>query len=313
MKKIGTVKIHCISEVKSPLTHMMGISGNESIINREKVLHGNIIKDIPVVSGNSLRHKLVREPGALYLIDELGLRGQLNIDQANYMFTGGSLTESSINENLKKIADMQNFFPLFRLLGGSLKNQVIGGSLFSLRGIMVCEENREQLKSLLPGEYILPDESMKSCEHFITNYQYTRGSAEKMDVAYEIISENDHEKDIKSNLMIYNGQAILPGALFYHGFIMQNISRLEIGALLLSIKLWHESGAFIGGMSRIGHGKVELSMFAESLKDFFNSDVDFEKCISDYKNHVIENKQNCIDWLNESFPDNTKEKLISKR
>lgn len=81
---------------------------------------------------------MVREPGALYIVDMLGLRGKLNIDQANYLFTGGSLTESSTNDNLKRIAEMQHLFPLLRLLGGSLRNQVIGGSLFVLRGIMIA-------------------------------------------------------------------------------------------------------------------------------------------------------------------------------
>jgi hypothetical protein len=309
MKEIGTVKIHCISEVATPLTHMMGVSGNESIINREKVLHENIVKDVPVISGNSLRHKIVREPGSLYLIDKLELREKLNIDQANYMFTGGSLSESSTNENLKKIADMQNYFPLFRLLGGSLKNQVIGGSLFSLRGIMICEENREQLKSFLPEEYILPEEQLKSCEHFITNYQYTRGDAGKMKEAINILSEQEIE-EVKNkgdnNLMIYNGQAILPGALFYSGFILNNISRLEVGALLLSVREWQDKGSFIGGMSRIGHGKIDMKLIIESSKDFYDSEIDFEKSIEDYEKHVIENKDNCVKWLNDCFPHSKK-------
>jgi hypothetical protein len=170
MKEIGTVKIHCISEVISPLTHMMGVSGNESVINREYVLHEGVAKAVPVISGNSIRHKMVREPGAMHLVDALGLRGKLTIDQANYLFTGGSLSESSVSDNLRIIANMQTLFPLLRLLGGSLRNQVIGGSLFVLRGVMLCEENRNVIQRSLPEEYLLPESALKSCEEFVRPY-----------------------------------------------------------------------------------------------------------------------------------------------
>jgi hypothetical protein len=294
MNEVGTVKIHCISETKTPLTHMSETSGNEAIINREKIYCDGNIKDVPVISGNALRHKIIREPGAFYLVQQLGLQEKLNIDQANFLFTGGSLSESSTNENLKRIADMQQYFPLYRLLGGSLKNQIIGGSLFSLRGVMICEENRENLKSLLPENYDLPEEIMKSCENFITDYQYTRTDGAKF------TSEKENEK--KSNLMIYNGQAVIPGSLFYHGFILDRITLSEIGALFKSIQLWNDGGSFIGGMGRIGHGKLDTKCIIETINDFYNNEIDVEKAIENYENHVAENKENCINWLNDCFP-----------
>ena len=193
---------------------------------------------------------------------------------------------------------MQYLFPLFRLLGGSLKNQVIGGSLFSFRGVMICEENRDVLNHMLPENFELPVESMKSCEPFITDYQYTRGDAERRNDSAEILDQQEHEKETKTNLMIYNGQAVLPGALFYHGFILNNISRLEVGALLLSLREWISSGSFLGGMSRIGHGKVETKIIPEYCADFFDSEIDFEKSVEQYEEHVFANKEKCIAWLN---------------
>lgn len=294
MKDIGTIKIHCISEVLSPLTHMMGIAGNEAIINREKILYKEQIRDIPVISGNSLRHKIIRRPGAFYLIENLNLKGKLNADQANFLFTGGSLTESTTTEDMRKISNMQSFFPLFRLLGGSLRNQIIAGSLVTLRGILICEENRSILKSSLPENFNVFEKTLKSSEDFISKYQYTRGDAQKH-------CENLEEKQEKSNLMIYNGQAVLPGALFYHGFILDKISKLEVGALFNSISIWQENGGFLGGMSRVGHGKIKMSIIIDSEPGFYDNEIDINEEIENYKNHVNNNIDNCIEWLNNCF------------
>ena len=301
MKEIGTVKIHCVSEALSIITHMMGVKGNEALINRENILHDGCIKSVPVLSGNALRHKMIREPGALHLVDALGLRGQLTIDQANFLFTGGSLSESSVTDNLKRIADMQSLFPLLRLLGGSLRNQVIGGSLFVLRGTIICEETRSIVQSSLPEGYLLPEEMLRSCEEFIRPYQYTRGSAEKRPDSAELIKE--HDAPIDSNLMIYAGESVIPGAIFYHGFVCYNVSRLEIGALLHAFESWQNLGGVVGGYGRIGHGKLKTTLIIEPVIDFFGNDIDIEKSIEDYKDHVKTNASACVIWLQDALGD----------
>lgn len=303
MKDIGTIKIHCFSGALSPITHMMETAGNESIINKEYVYHNGIVKMIPVLSGNALRHRIIREPGAMFLVNSLDLKGKLTIDQANYMFYGGTLSESTISENMKTIAKLKEFFPFFRLLGGSLRNQIIGGSLIVLRGILICEENRDVLKRLLPDKFELPQEVLKSSEDFIKHYQYTRGDIQKNKNGSEILSDSDSE--VNTNLMIYSGQSIIPGSLFYHGFIAEHISKKEVGALFHSINLWKSSGGTIGGNSRIGHGKLNLSFFMEDSKDFLTG-ADIDDCVQEYIDHVKENKDNCIQWLNDNFPEKAK-------
>jgi len=306
MELVKNAKIHCLSEALSPITHMMGTSGNEAIINREKILYKNSVVDIPVLSGNAIRHKMIREPGGLYLIKTCGLVGKLNIDQANYLLNGGSLTESSATENLSRIAEMQTLLPLIRLLGGSLRNQVVGGSLFVLRGILVCEENRNAITKMLPEGYELPEQSLLPSEAFISAYQYTRGDAQKRNDATEILEEKDLPE--KSNLMIYNGQSIVPGAKFYHGFIMQNVSPIEIGALLHSLYQWEASGAFIGGNSRIGHGKLKLSVFFEDGEDFMGNELNPAECVEMYVDHVKKNADKIAEWLHSAFPSKSKTK-----
>jgi len=298
MKDIGTIKIHCISKSISPLTHMMETAGNESIINKEKIFYNGNIKSIPVISGNALRHKMIRESGSIYLVNQLELNGKLSIDQANYMFYGGALTESSISENMKVLAGLKELFPLFRLLGGSLRNQIIAGSLIVQRGILICEENKEILNLSLPEKYKMPKEFLKSSEDFIKKYQYTRSDIQKNKDATKILNSDEKKQD--TNLMIYSGQCIIPGSLFYHGFILNGISRLEVGALFHSINEWKMSGGVIGGYSRIGHGKINTQFIVEDTKDFIGIN-DIDNCVLEYINHVHENKEKCVEWLNDNF------------
>jgi len=300
MKQIGTCKIHFLSEAMSPITHMMGVSGNESILNREKIIYKNNVVDIPMLSGNALRHKIIRDPGAMYLVDCCDLRGKLSIDQANYMFTGGSLTESSTTNNIKIIAELQQISPLFRLLGGSLRNQVIGGSLFVSRGLLICEENAKTIQALCKN-YQLPKNPLLPAQHFISKFQYTRGDAGRMKDAASIITDIDSKE--KSNLMIYSGETIIQGAMFYHDLTLYNVSPLEIGAALHSINLWQHNDGIIGSSARIGHGKLKSSIWIDGLVDWFGDEKDSAELVVDYIKHVQAKKDNFVDWLQKAFPE----------
>ncbi|GHU09951.1 hypothetical protein FACS1894151_08790 [Spirochaetia bacterium] len=305
---IKICKIHCLSEALSPITHMMGVSGNESVLNRESVLYNGTIRQIPFISGNALRHKMIREPGALHLVKACGLEGKLNLDQANYLFNGGSLTESSATENLGKIAEMQELLPLIRLLGGSLRNQVIGGSLIVGRGILVCEENRETIQKMLPEAFTFPEHRLRSAEDFINQYQYTRGDAQKRSDAGKLIGEKETDG---TNLMIYSGQSVIRGAVFYHNFIMQNISELEIGALLNALHEWDNLGGTIGGYGRIGHGKLKLSFSAECYND--SEEIDITGIVKRYREYCDKNRDKITDWLTAAFPKKEKKAKPEKK
>ena len=306
MNQVATYNVHALSTVVSPLTHMSGTSGNEAMINREPVFYNGQTRNVPVLSGNALRHRMVREPGADYLVEQLGLYGDMTIDQYNYLYNGGSLTESSISDNLKKIGHMQTLFPLLRLIGGSLRNQIIGGSLVVKRGVLVCEENRAQITPQLPDGYELPPDMLRSSEDFIGHYQYTRGDATKRSDASAAVSEEIPE-DRKSSMMPYSGQQVNPGAVFYHGFVLNNVSMLEVGALLLSLQKWADDHGTVGGSARIGHGKIDTSIWIDAPHgDDYGGTLDPVELTQAYMTHVTENREACVQWLNDAFPEKKK-------
>jgi len=228
---------------------MSGTAGNEAVIAREPVTTERGLAWIPFLSGNALRHRAVRQPGMLWLIDQYGLKGKLDLDQLNFLLHGGNLSQSNSRENTKRIAEMQRTWPLLRLLGASLPDQILAGSMDVWRGVLVCEENRRHLIDC-------PEERMYSAERFIGEYQYTRGDAMK----YGLHSDRPKAFEDKSNLMIFSGQSVQRGSLWSHGFVLKHVSEIELGALLWSLRLWQESGGTVGGQASRGHGQLRLEI-----------------------------------------------------
>jgi len=294
--KIRTYKIYCILETLSPLTHMMGVSGNESLINREPIIYKNRKVFVPVISGNSIRHRMIRSAGSEYLVKQMEIDGKLGLDQLDFMFYGGRLCETKTTTNISKIAEMEELFPLYRLLGGSLKNQIIAGSLDVWRGLLICEENRKTINEYLPEEYKITNKLLPA-DLFIGNYQYTRGDARNIrnisSIADNVSSLDDREK---SNLMLYSGQQVNRNSLFFHGFSTKHISNIEIGCLFHSLQLWSENCSTVGGMAAKGHGRVIINCIMHDI------DIDISECILLYIEHVKKNKEKMVKWLDANFP-----------
>lgn len=304
-----TYRIAGLLKTLSPLSHMMGTSGNESIINRRAVKTNNGVKFIPSITGNSIRHRMIRESGKDFLIKQLGLEGKCTIDILNFMDNGGSLTESSVTDNLKTISELKELFPLYAVLGGSLRNQILSGSLFVSDGYLICEENRTTIEKILPNNFNLPEKQLLSCESFISKYQYTRGDAKKNQRNIDYFNEVEKLNSVqeKSNLMIYNGQSIIEGSYFYHDFIMPNSNELELGAVLNSIKYWQDNYNTLGGSSRVGHGRLFMEIFVEP------DEKEFDYYISLYKNHINANKEKCVQWLFDNLGDKPKKESKKKK
>lgn len=285
-------RVICLSEAVSPITHMSRTEGNEAVVAREPVVTARGVGWVPVLSGNAIRHRCVREPGFQWLVEEYGLAGSLSLPQLNYLFHGGSLTEGGGREDTARIADWQRLFPLGRLLGGCLPDQILAGSLRVGRGTLVCEENRATL-AVMMGEHasLLPDR-MRAGESFVSGYQYTRSDARKHQSRLLDKATSNVETDA-SNLMIFAGQAVTRGAVFVHDFLMPHVSELEVGALLWSLSLWQAQGGAVGGQASRGHGRLATSIVADGF--------DAGAVIDGYREYARSVKEEASAWLNLMF------------
>jgi hypothetical protein len=277
------------SETLAPLTHMKGVEGNEALIAREPIDTPAGKRWVPCLSANAIRHRCVREPGGLWLIEALGLKGKLSLKQLNFVLHGGNLTDSTGREDTARIAEMQSLFPLFRLVGGALPDQILKGSLLAWRGLLLCEENRPHLSMNLPEGFNLPDESLKPAEHYVEGYQYTRGDAARRPEWYD---PDTRDPEAKSNLMIFSGQQVIRGAVFLHGFEIPHGSALEYGCLLHALGLWQEQGGSVGGMASKGHGRLSTAVLGGD---------DTADAVKGYVDHVATHADACRSWLEKVF------------
>lgn len=285
-------RVHLWSECAAPMTHMKGVEGNEALIAREPVDTPAGKRWVPHLSANAIRHRCVREPGGLWLIDQLGLKGQLSLMQLNFVLHGGNLTDSTGREDTARIAEMRELFPLFRLLGGALPDQILKGSLLAWRGLLVCEENRPHLAGNLPDGFDLPGAALKPAEHYVEGYQYTRGDGKGRPDWYD---DATRDPDAKSNLMIFSGQQVIRGAVFSHGFEIAHDSPLERGCLLHALHLWQVAeGGTVGGMASKGHGRLSPVILG-------GDPAAMAAEVKLYTDHVAANAERCRAWLDKVF------------
>lgn len=281
----------CLSECMSLVTHMSHSEGNESLIACEEVATALGKASIPYLSGNAIRHRLVREPGMRWLVDQYGLAGKLSLPQLNFLFHGGALTQGTQAEDTRRIAEFQRLWPLGRLLGGCLPDQILAGSLQAWRGALVCEENRRYLAQLIPG--VLFDGPLRSAQSFVTGWQYTRSGASKTVADLLPLTPQPNGNGDGDALMIYSGQGVVRGALFVHGFSLPHASEVELGALLWSLWLWQTGGGSIGGMAAKGHGRLRLSLVS--------SDIDLCHAVTVYTEYAQSVRDEAVAWLQSVF------------
>lgn len=278
-------RLVCVSQALSPISHASGTAGNESIIARQDIKTPRGMVKVPFLSGNALRHRSVRAPGMLHLIDRWQLAGKLSKLILNFLLHGGNLTESTAHENTERIAAMHRLFPLLRLLGGSLPNQILAGSLDCWAGALVCEETREMLTGLLP---CFPQVRLLPAERFSTGWQYTRSDAGRRNL--HAASPDDAET--ASNLMIFSGQAVAAGSMFVHGYVLKHVTEIEYGALLHSLALWQADGGTIGGKAGIGHGRLRLHLLEPG---------DIDGPIARYLDYIDHVRDDAVAWLQAAF------------
>lgn len=289
MSTIKTYRVLCMSEAVSPITHMRGVEGNESLVNREPVVTPRGTMMVPFLSGNAIRHRCVREPGARWLVESYGMAGKLRMEQLYFLFNGGTLTMGSGRENTRRIADMQRLFPLIRLLGGSLPDQILSGSMLAGRGTLVCEENLRSLSAMLPDGFDVPAH-LRPAESFVSGYQYVRGQVATS--APDLLNPDGFPGD--SGQMIYSGQAVTRGAIFLHDFHLLHVSDHELGALLWSLRLWQAAGGTVGGMAAKGHGRLKTSVWIDA-------DADADGLVESYKSYALSVRDDALGWLEDAF------------
>ena len=240
------ITLHMLSTALSPITHMHGTAGNVALLQREAILgEDGQVYSVPCLSGNALRHSLVRAPAARYLCEAVGLDA-MPYQLADLLWHGGRLTKANplTAAATKRLLDD---VPFLALLGGALPGQILQGGLKVSRGLLVCTE----AAGLIERRSGVSVQNTHGAETFVGSYLYTRGAEE-------------NNPEAVADRMIYEGECVRAGAKFYHTMSLETASPLAIGCLIKAIR---DASKDIGGMGRIGHGELHIEWACDGISD----------------------------------------------
>lgn len=239
---------------------------------------GAVVVDVPAVSGNSLRHQVVREPAWLHLMARLGLapdvpgKGPVPAGVEVIFYNGGNIA--------KKVTQPSNVFglsheiraryPSLDLLGGCTDTFDIGESRLRVEGILVCRENREALEG--SPSYDLPAARM-SVFDMMDDVQETRMAG-----------------TTGLGQMIRSFETLALGAQVLCRMVLQPFTpALTRGALAAACAWFLEHDNTIGGQAARGFGWVR----GEWLDDMPSLADDREA----YEAYLEENRDALVDGL----------------
>lgn len=284
--------IICMHEAVSPISHMEGTHGNVAVLMRHAVLYEGEQHRVPCLTGNALRHCMLREPSAHILKTRLGLYGHLSPHQDRFLTSG---QERSVKGNAVDVGLMRRGFeihPHVRVLGGTLPTEVVRGRASVGFGVLMCRESQRDRKALVP-QWGVEDRPLMSYQAMIEMRQYTRKSE-------DLDTREGEQRD--NAMMIFGGYTIIAGSVFIQRIDLNNCRDIDAGMACAAIEMWDGT---IGGQKSRGHGRLN-STYAV-LRD--GAQVEAQPLVDAYEDHIEKNKQAMIDWIFEAVGEKTPEAL----
>jgi CRISPR type IV-associated protein Csf2 len=265
----------------SSISHGGGESfGINQKLRREKFVQPDgSVRDVPVISGNSIRG-LLRDKGMMHMCGALGYgtndaTGEVSglpLPAFYFLFSGGSLSGGSKSVNIEEARRMRELIPLSSVFGGALGGQIMNGKLKVNKAIPICRETMH----LLPEAYRPANPA--GIYDYLQEEMYTRKDDEKSEKLRGIIDQGQRKlieiareaKELKrgtkddvatetgqSQQMMYYVETFAPGTQFHWRLTLEDVTPLEFDALVTTLMVFSRS-PYIGGKSAIGLGEIAV-------------------------------------------------------
>lgn len=201
---------------------------------------------LPFLSGNAIRGVL-RRLVFRDLLDRLSIKPRdIGAKLHHALFSGGVLEgadDATGKVELELRRKLRDAVPPLGLVGCSLANQMVPGSLVVQHAIPVCRESSAYLPDSLRSD--------PRAQHSVRTFT---------DVSFATRRDELREEratDEQAVQMKVDFEAFITGTLFWHGFALRYPSELEVSCLGHTIALWAEQ-PYIGGKASSGYGEVKL-------------------------------------------------------
>ena len=264
----------------SSVSHIGEVHGINAKLRREKLVTPHGIEEVPVISGNSVRGQL-RDAGMLYMCRRLGygveeetgkVRG-LSLPAFHFLFSGGSLTKlGDRGLDIDAAREIRRLIPLVSVFGGAMGNQIMEGKLTMGKLYPLCEET----SLIVPERFARKDVSIWE---MLQEESYTRRDDEKSENLRQLIAPevralleasaaekrarsragaDDVDEDVgQHQQMRYYVETFAAGTEFYWEILLQDVTQVEYEAFLSALVEFSRR-PFIGGMGRVGMGKIAV-------------------------------------------------------
>src|SRR5882672_1095192 len=229
--KVSPTTLEVYSPTDSQIAEIVG-DGDKTIAIR-----------LPAISGNSLRHNLLRAPAATRLLSELGLqpdREIVPVGVERFLYSGGNTQKGAKSPAAADLyeARARERYPTIDALGGSTDQFVMTRSAVSIAGWIVCRENNWITERRTDGNI----RSDASIFDLVTETTRTRAGI--------------GGKDAESGQMIFSYETLAAGTPVLVEVNFQPFTRdLTVGSMLQSLRDWQAEGGFIGARSAQGHSR----------------------------------------------------------
>lgn len=307
----------CFEGVATAITSIIHNGGEQNglatMLRREKFVQPDgKVKDVPVISGNSIRG-ILRDIGMYDMLRKLGYGVQedgsvkgLPLSAFYFLFSGGALSSTGeAGINIEKFRKMKELIPLIGLFGGAVGNAIMPGKLKVGKLIPICKETTH----LLPEKIRNPD--AESIWDYCQTEMYTRKDDEKNDKVRLMIDEKvraqltagtaktEITKAATPQQMMFRVESLAAGTQFYWRIILEDATDIEFEALV-NVLLQFSKAPYLGGRSAVGHGEISIKMDkwieVDSRTNTQGKEVGLP-LLQQYFKHLQEKKQDIVDLL----------------
>jgi len=233
------------------------------------------VVEVPTVSGNSLRHQCVREPGWHGLAEALGLEpglpGAGKIPPGvEALFSNGGNIQAGVKapSNQHRLAqDIRAAYPLLDLLGGVTNTFDLGASRLQVAGWVVCREHRDSIGAAAD----LPAASVS---------------------IFDLVDDITHTRQATRDglgQMILSFEALCPGTQVLVRFLLDDYTQpLTHGAFVAAVERYIQSGPIVGGQRARGFGAMRAEWFGITPESHW---------AEGYATYISENRERLLDGL----------------
>lgn len=194
------------------------------------------VVNLPAISANSIRHEMIREPGALHMLNALGLKfNDLNAGAAALLYNGGDMNRSPESNAFALRREIVERYPLLALEGGAASGFLLGTSLVQVHAWLLCRENNDST-----AQFGLTSDIS----------------------AFELLDRVEHTRHnggiVTTSPMIYGMETLAKGAEFVVRFAMTPYAEeIHIGALVAALETYLDSDKTLFGQAAKGYGLIE--------------------------------------------------------